>query len=111
MAERGLKIDHSTLNRWVVHYAPKLKKTFHKKKNRRVKIRQSKYLNNIVEQDRRRIKRVTRLMLGLNNVHSALATLVGIELFATEPYRFITSVSSLAILDSCSPTSDSSSID
>jgi len=22
-AERGLVIDHSTLNRWVVHYAPK----------------------------------------------------------------------------------------
>jgi len=55
MAERGLKIDHSTLNRWVVHYAPKLKQAFHKNKNRRVKIRHSKYLNNIVEQDRRRI--------------------------------------------------------
>ncbi len=26
MAERGLRIDHSTLNRWVVHCAPKLKK-------------------------------------------------------------------------------------
>jgi len=32
MAERGLKIDHSTLNRWVVHYAPTLEKAFHKKK-------------------------------------------------------------------------------
>ncbi len=26
IAERGLKIDHSTLNRWVVHYALNLKK-------------------------------------------------------------------------------------
>ena len=120
MAERGLIIDHSTLNRWVVHYAPKLEKAFHKKKrravdkegstidflltakrdtkaalpffnkaigrnrklglinidksgankaginqfndenNRRVKIRQCKYLNNIVEQDHRRIKRSTK---------------------------------------------------
>ena len=34
MAERGLNIDHSTLNRWVVHYAPKLEKAFHKKKKR-----------------------------------------------------------------------------
>ena len=34
MAERGLKIDHSTLNRRVVHYAPKLEKAFHKKKKR-----------------------------------------------------------------------------
>ena len=32
MAERGLRIDHSTLNRWVVHYAAKLEKAFHKKK-------------------------------------------------------------------------------
>ena len=32
MAVRGLKIDHSTLNQWVVHYAPKLKNAFHKKK-------------------------------------------------------------------------------
>ena len=34
MAEQGLKIDHSTLNRWVVHYAPKLEKAFHIKKKR-----------------------------------------------------------------------------
>ena len=34
MAERGLVVDHSTLNRWVVHYAPKLEKAFHKKKKR-----------------------------------------------------------------------------
>ena len=34
MAERGLKIDHSTLNRRVVHYAPKLEKAFHKKKKK-----------------------------------------------------------------------------
>ena len=165
MAERGLQVDHSTLNRWVVHYAPKLEKAFHKKKkqpddrwsmdetylkvrglwryyyravdkegntidflltakrdtkaalrffnkaigrkgkpglinidksgankaginqfnnesNRRVKIRQCKYLNNIVEQDHRRIKRITLPMLGFNNFHSARATLIGIELMA-----------------------------
>jgi putative transposase len=34
MAERGLVVDHGTLNRWVVHYAPKLEKAFHKKKKR-----------------------------------------------------------------------------
>ena len=34
MAERGLVIDHSTLNRWVVHYAPTLEKAFQKKKIR-----------------------------------------------------------------------------
>ena len=165
MAERGIKIDHSTLNRWVVHYAPKLEKAFHKKKkrpgdrwimdetylkvrgqwryyyravdkegntidflltakrdtkaalrffnkaigrngkpglinidksgankagikqfnsdnNRRVKIRQCKYLNNIVEQDHRRVKRITRSMLGFKSFHSAQSTLAGIELVA-----------------------------
>ena len=34
MFERGLKIDHSTVNRWVVHFAPRLEKAFHKKKKK-----------------------------------------------------------------------------
>ena len=40
---------------------------------------QSKYLNNIVEQDHRFIKRITRPMLGFKTFHSAAATLAGIE--------------------------------
>jgi putative transposase len=40
---------------------------------------QSKYLNNIVEQDHRFIKRITRPMLGFKAFHSAAATLAGIE--------------------------------
>ena len=165
MAERGLNIDHSTLNRWVVYYSPQLEKAFHKKKKRptnrwrmdetyikvkgqwkyyyravdkegntidflltakrdtkaalcffnkaigrnaqpslinidksgantaginkfnadhdsHIKIRQCKYLNNIVEQDHRRIKRITRLMLGFKSFHAAQYTLAGIELVA-----------------------------
>jgi len=165
MAERGFTVDHSTIQRWVVHYSPKLEKAFHGKKkrpgdrwhldetyikvkgswkyfyravdkqgntidflltakrdkkaalrfltkvigrngkpglinidksgankagikqfnhdnNKRVKIRQCKYLNNIVEQDHRRIKRITRSMLGFKNFHSAQSTLAGIELVA-----------------------------
>ncbi len=165
LAERGVKVDHSTLNRWVVFYAPKLEKEFNKKKkrpgdrwrldetyikvkgrwkyyyravdkrgntidflltakrdtkaalryltkaiqrngkpglvnidksgankaavtqyntdnNKRVIVRQCKYLNNIVEQDHRRIKRITRPMLGFKNFHSAQSTLAGIEVIA-----------------------------
>jgi len=165
MEERGVIVDYSTLNRWVVHYAPELEKAFHKKKRnpgdrwrldetyikvkgewkcyyravdkqgdtidflltakrdkkaalkfitkaigrngkpglinidksgankvgikdynsengRRVKIRQCKYLNNIVEQDHRRIKRITKSMLGFKNFRSAQATLSEIELAA-----------------------------
>ncbi len=40
---------------------------------------QSKYLNNIVEQDHRFIKKITRPMLGFKAFHSAAATLAGIE--------------------------------
>ena len=43
-------------------------------------IRQVKYLNNIVEQDHRAAKRVTRPMLGFKSFEAGQATLVGIEL-------------------------------
>ena len=45
-----------------------------------ISIRQVKSLNNIVEQDHRAIKRVTRPMLGFKSFAAAQATLVGIEL-------------------------------
>tara|TARA_R110002074_G_scaffold128477_3_gene268906 strand:+ start:2940 stop:3254 length:315 start_codon:yes stop_codon:yes gene_type:complete len=44
-----------------------------------IKILQVKYLNNIVEQDHRFIKRITRPMLGFKAFHSADATQAGIE--------------------------------
>ena len=45
-------------------------------------IRQVKYLNHMVEQDHRAIKRVTRPMLGFKSFDAAQSTLVGIELHA-----------------------------
>jgi putative transposase len=45
-----------------------------------IQIRQIKYLNNIVEQDHRSIKRIVKPMLGFKSFHSASATLAGIEL-------------------------------
>jgi len=172
-AERGLKVDHSTVNRWVIHYSPQLEETFRKRYKRPVGIswrmdetyikvkgqwvylyravdkesqtvdfmlsekrdepaaraffkksigssglpdkvtmdksgankagigtinlilallcmfgalpiqmtvRQIKYLNNIVEQDHRFIKKITNSMRGFKAFHSAEATLSGIEL-------------------------------
>jgi len=162
--ERGYTVDHSTVQRWVVHYAPRIEKAFRKNKkrvgnrwrldetyvkikgewkylyravdkkgstidflltakrnkkaarrflnkaigtngkpslinidksgantaaikqynteeNKRIKIRQCKYLNNIVEQDHRFIKRIIRPMLGFKSFRSAQATLAGIELW------------------------------
>jgi len=163
MAERGVKMDHSTINRWVVKYSPQLEQEFHRRKRPvsvswrmdetyiRVKsewkylyravdkygktidfvltekrdskaalkflekaicrnglpqkitidgsdanaaaiksynedhgtaimIRQVKYLNNIVEQDHRGVKRVTPPMLGFKSFDAAQSTLAGIEL-------------------------------
>ena len=45
-----------------------------------IKIRQRKYLNNIVERDQRPIKRRTRPMLGFKKFASARILLNGIEL-------------------------------
>ena len=39
-----------------------------------------KYLHNVVEQDHRAVKRVTRPMLGFKSFEAAQDTLVGIEL-------------------------------
>jgi len=44
-----------------------------------IKILQVKYLNNIIEQDHRFVKRITASMLGFKAFHSAEATLAGIE--------------------------------
>ena len=163
MEERGVSVDHSTVNRWVVKYSPQLEAEFHRRKrpvwtswrmdetyikvkgvwrylyravdkfgktidflltkqrdkkaarcflNRAIgrhgvpdkitidgsdanaaaiksynedhgasiEIRQIKYLNNIVEQDHRGVKRLTRPMLGFQAFDSAQSTLIGIEL-------------------------------
>ena len=44
-----------------------------------IEVRQNKYLNNIVEQDHRFIKKRTRPMLGFKNFFSAKETISGIE--------------------------------
>jgi transposase-like protein len=163
MAERGVDVDHSTINRWTIKYSPLLEEAFHRRKRpvwvswrrdetyikvkgqwrylyravdkhgqtidfllteqrdaeaalrflkkaiRRngvpetitidgsdakaaaiksynkahgtaIAIRQVQYLNNIVEQDHRGIKRITRPMLGFKAFDVAQSTLVGIEL-------------------------------
>ena len=56
-------------------------KEYNTDENKRIKIRQCKYLNNIVEQDHRFIKRRIRPMLGFKSFWSAQATLAGIELW------------------------------
>ena len=162
MGERGVAVDHATLNRWVIKYAPEFEKQFRrrqrpvgrswrldetsvkikgkwaylyravdkaghtidflltpqrdqdaaeaflrkairtqglpekitidqsgsntaaiKRHNRTHKtgiaIRQCKYLNNLVEQDHRAVKRQVRLMLGFNSLWATRCTRAGIE--------------------------------
>jgi len=163
MEERGVSVDHATINRWVLKYSPPLEAAFHHRKRpvgmswrmdetyirvkgewrylyravdktgqttdflltehrdqeaalrfltqairchgvpekitidgseaneaaikryteahgTAIEIRQIKYLNNIVEQDHRAVKRITRPMLWFKSFAAAHATLVGIEL-------------------------------
>jgi putative transposase len=46
---------------------------------RTIEVRQVKYLNNILEQDHRFVKRITGPMMGFKAFHSAEATIAGIE--------------------------------
>jgi putative transposase len=163
MQERGVKVDHTTVNRWVVKYSPQMEEVFHRRKRpvgiswrldetyvkvqgewrylyravdktgqtmdflltaqrderaaqrfltkaigrhgvptkitidgseanaaairsynqehgTTIVIRQVKYLNNVIEQDHRAVKRVTRLMLGFKAFDAAQRTLAGVEL-------------------------------
>jgi len=162
MGERGVTVDHSTLNRWVIKYAPEVEKQFRRRQcpvgrswrldetyvkikgkaaylyravdkeghtidflltpNRdreaaeaflhkavrsqglpekitidksgsntaaithynkthetAIVIRHSKYLNNLVEQDQRAVKRVVRPRLGCKSFWAARCTIAGIE--------------------------------
>ncbi|WP_143327192.1 IS6 family transposase [Paraburkholderia hospita] len=45
-----------------------------------IKVRQSKYLNNVVEQDHRAIKRIIKPMMGFKDFRSARIILTGIEI-------------------------------
>jgi transposase-like protein len=49
---------------------------------RRSRLRQIKYLNNIVEQDHRRVKRLVRPGLGFGSFWTARRTLAGYEVMA-----------------------------
>ena len=122
MEERGVFVDHSSINRWAIWFLPLLEKVFRKHKrqvDRAMKassvpekvtmdksgankvamdeinargempiiVRQVKYLNNIVEQDHRLVKRIIKPMLNFKLFRAAKNVLAGIELsFADQFY-------------------------
>ena len=124
LQERGVFVDHSSINRWAIRFLPLLEKVFRKLKRpldgswhmdetyikvkgawkylyravdksgankaamdeintgrqNTIVVRQVKYLNNILEQDHRAIKRVTTPMLDFKSFRAARNVLAGIEL-------------------------------
>ncbi|MBF0311953.1 MAG: IS6 family transposase [Oligoflexia bacterium] len=54
--------------------------TYNERNGFNIEIRECKYLNNIVEQDHRFIKKIIRPMLGFKNFNYARITLAGIEI-------------------------------
>jgi transposase-like protein len=56
-------------------------KAHNRENNTRIKIRQCKYLNNIVEQDHRFVKRKVRQAMGFETHQTASKTIAGLELW------------------------------
>ena len=76
MAECGVRLDHATIQRWVVKYSPLLEAAIKSYNEEHGTIM---YLNNVVAQDHRAIKRVTRPMLGFKAFEATQAALTGLE--------------------------------
>ncbi|HYX39150.1 MAG TPA: DDE-type integrase/transposase/recombinase, partial [Oligoflexus sp.] len=57
-------------------------KAFNDEHSTDIELGQVKYLNNIVEQDHRRVRQRTRPMLGFKTFMSAAKTIAGIEMMA-----------------------------
>ena len=70
---RPITIDGSAANEAAI-------KSYNEEHGTAIDIRKIKYLNNIVEQDHRGVKRVTCPMLGFKSFEAAQSILVGIEL-------------------------------
>jgi transposase-like protein len=67
-----ITIDKSGANTAAITHYNKTHKTA-------ISIRHSKYLNNIVEQDHRAVKRIARPMLGFKSFWAARCTIAGME--------------------------------
>jgi IS6 family transposase len=84
--KKALGSNHNQIPRVItVDKNPAYPIAIHELKNDRilptnVGLRQIKYLNNIIEQDHRPIKRIVRPMLGFQSFHMATKTLKGIEI-------------------------------
>ncbi len=101
LAERGIGVDHTTLYRWVQKYAPEIEKRlrWHRRGHELrgswerinaerapeppVQHQDVKYLNNVIEADHGKLKRLIKPMLVFKTMKSAYATLKGFEVMRT----------------------------
>src|SRR5580698_6054419 len=99
MAERFLSIDHSTIARWVLHYGPILNQRIRREMRRpnrswrvdetyvrvagelgrNCQCRPSPYMNNIIEQDHRFVKKRVVTSQGFRSTDGALSSIAGYE--------------------------------
>jgi transposase-like protein len=83
LKERGLEADHTTVWRWVQRYGPELEQRMrqHLKPDQQVLARHRpvQYLNNILEQDHRAIKRRVNAKQGFREFRAAQRTIQGYE--------------------------------
>ena len=83
--KKALSSDHNQISRVITvdknpAYPPAINELINDKTlPKNIGIRQIKYLNNIIEQDHRSIKRIVNPMLGFQSFRSANKTLKGIE--------------------------------
>jgi len=69
-----INIDKSGANRAAIN-------DYNQENNTRIIIRQCKYLNNVIEQDHRFIKRKMKQAMGFETFSSAVKTIAGLELW------------------------------
>ncbi|MBP2628238.1 MAG: transposase family protein [Firmicutes bacterium] len=78
MQERGLKLTRTTITSWIYQHYPIISEKI--RKHIKPTNRKIKYLNNIIEQDHRFIKRKVKPMLGFGSLETAEKTICGIEI-------------------------------
>src|SRR5664280_2875664 len=80
LEERGLNVDHTTVWRWVQYYGPELEQRLRRHlKPTNKSWRPVQYLNNILEQDHRAIKRRVNAKQGFREFQAARRTIQGYE--------------------------------
>ena len=86
LEERGLDVDHTTVWRWVQYYGPELEQRLRrhlKPTNKSWRVdetyRPVQYLNNILEQDHRAIRRRVNAKQGFREFQAARRTIQGYE--------------------------------